>query len=149
MRVVCYFLVSFFVCFIGIIIYIVQRHYYAYYSLIIFGDQPRTPLLLRPQEVPSVLPQRSKKAAFNKLQLFIYTKTQILFYIFQKYKAKTLALFGSFCCGKKNNRINKFFYLQGFAPHPSSFIGIKEPKELHLMNYSFFMYNKIRYYFIY
>ena len=23
-----------------------------------------------------------------------------------------------------------FNYLQGFAPHPSSFIGIKEPKEL-------------------
>ncbi|ADK30654.1 hypothetical protein BP951000_0655 [Brachyspira pilosicoli 95/1000] len=28
-------------------------------------------------------------------------------------------------------------YLQGFAPHPSSFIGIKEPKELHLIDYSF------------
>ena len=29
---------------------------------------------------------------------------------------------------------NNFFnlkYLRGFAPHPSSFIGIKEPKELH------------------
>ncbi|AGA67280.1 hypothetical protein BPP43_10550 [Brachyspira pilosicoli P43/6/78] len=24
--------------------------------------------------------------------------------------------------------------MQGFAPHPSSFIGIKEPKELHFIN---------------
>ena len=30
----------------------------------------------------------------------------------------------------KNNFLN-LKYLQGFAPHPSSFIGIKEPKELH------------------
>ena len=28
----------------------------------------------------------------------------IYFYIYLTYKAKTFALFGSFCCGKKNNK---------------------------------------------
>ncbi|MBW5391833.1 hypothetical protein E6A49_03795, partial [Brachyspira pilosicoli] len=37
-------------------------------------------------------------------------------------------------------------YLQGFAPHPSSFIGIKEPKELHF-NKVLLMYNKNTMYF--
>ncbi|MBW5399996.1 hypothetical protein E6A47_08025 [Brachyspira pilosicoli] len=38
--------------------------------------------------------------------------------------------------------LNSFilYYLQGFAPHPSSFtdfgIGIKEPKELHFLNHN-------------
>ena len=60
-------------------------------------------------------------------------------------------LFATFCYGKKLNKtcINiknylfKLIYLQGFAPHPTSFIGIKEAKELHFLSL------KYRYYFIF
>ena len=56
------------------------------------------------------------------------------------------------CILKKSNLLKYFlsFLFAGTSPRtPSSFIGIKEPKELHLMNHNFLRVIKYRYYFIY
>ena len=84
--------------------------------------------------------------------LCIDENIDIILYI-PKYKAKILALFSSFDevrrakVGKRTLELISFFYLQGFAPHPTSFADAlravgkaptrccrKEAKRLHFLD---------------
>ena len=64
-----------------------------FFKFFICGDQPPHPQFF-------YWYKRTKRTAFNKLQLFIYNKIYIILYI-PKYKAKTLALSRSVPGGQK------------------------------------------------
>ncbi|WP_347292323.1 hypothetical protein [uncultured Brachyspira sp.] len=117
-------------------------------------------------------PTRCCRKEAKRLHLMNYNflcideNIDIILYI-PKYKAKILALFSSFDevrrakVGKRTIELISFFYLQGFAPHPTSFADAlravgkaptrccrKEAKRLHLMEYSFLCITKYKLYIL-
>ena len=76
-----------------------------FFQFFIYGDQHPAKCARRVAPQFFYWYKRTKRTAFNRLQLFMYNKIQILFYIFQNIKLQHLHFLVLFAAGKRTRNL--------------------------------------------